>query len=209
VRLGHVIRYIGRGKGGGEGTAQARRHLRSKAPTQFNCATSQQSQTDRPHSGKVSMYPAGGRPPGDHSWLFCALELAYGRAEARASIRRYVPPATSGSLKHRNAALLTATVTAALGAAVRLGLRPVVLVRCSPGTGQCGGPDLLLSVRGDRTDHSGRRTLCPRQAHPGCSTRAFAAPNRRVIESQSVRLSASSPRPCQVPVPGRQRSSGS
>ena len=62
-------------------------------------------------------------------------------------------------------------------------------------TGQCGGPDLLLSVRGDRTDHGGRRTLCPRQARPGCSTRAFAAPDRRVIESQSVRLSANFLRP--------------
>ena len=40
------------------------------------------------HSGKVNIYPAGGRPPGEHSWLFCALEPAYGRAEVRASIRR-------------------------------------------------------------------------------------------------------------------------
>jgi hypothetical protein len=30
---------------------------------------------------------------------------------------------------------------------------------------------------------------------PGCSTTAFAAPDRRVIESQSVRLSANFPRP--------------
>ena len=40
-----------------------------------------------------------------------------------------------------------------------------------------------------------RRSVCPRQARPGCSTRAFAAPDRRVIDSQSVRLSANSLRP--------------
>jgi hypothetical protein len=35
-----------------------------------------------------------------------------------------------------------------------------------------------------------------REEHdPGCSTRAFATPDRRVIENQSVRLSANSPRP--------------
>jgi hypothetical protein len=55
-----------------------------------------------PHSGKVNMYPAGGRPRGDHSWLFCALESAPGRVEARASIRRYTgdrrSPSPSGRI---------------------------------------------------------------------------------------------------------------
>src|SRR5215510_4968670 len=46
------------------------------------------SQTDLLHSGKVNIDPRVGRPPGDHSWLFCALEPAHGRAEARANIRR-------------------------------------------------------------------------------------------------------------------------
>ena len=39
-------------------------------------------------SGKVDIYPTVGRSPGDHRWLFCALEPAHRCAEARASIRR-------------------------------------------------------------------------------------------------------------------------
>jgi hypothetical protein len=42
-----------------------------------------------------------------------------------------MPPATSGSLGPRNTALQTATTTAARRAAVRLGARPVALVRCT------------------------------------------------------------------------------
>ena len=42
----------------------------------------------------------------------------------------------------------------------------------------------------------GADEACARGRHdPGCSTRAFAAPDRRVIESQSVRLSANFLRP--------------
>ena len=59
-------------------------------------------------------------------------------------------------------------------------------------------PELSMGIRDDRTDPAAGRTLCPRQARPGCSTRAFAAPDRRVIESQSVRLSANSLRPCRI-----------
>jgi len=110
-----------------------------------------------------------------------------------ATDRRYAPSATSGSLEHRNAALLTATVTAALRAAVRLGLRPVVLVRCSPGNRTMRGPDLSLSVRGDRTDHSGRRTLCPRQARPRLFNkglrRAEPACHRESVRAAECQLS--------------------
>jgi hypothetical protein len=42
----------------------------------------------------------------------------------------------------------------------------------------------------DGHGHQGNGERDPRRHHPGCSTRAFAAPDRRVIESQSVRLSA-------------------
>jgi hypothetical protein len=58
-----------------------------------------------------------------------------------------------------------------------------------------GEMDLLLGVRKTGMTPEARRSLCPRQARPGCSTRAFAAPDRRVIESQSVRLSANFLRP--------------
>ena len=47
----------------------------------------------------------------------------------------------------------------------------------------------------ERSDPRGRRSICPRQARPGCSTRGFAVPDRRVIEGQSVRLSANFLRP--------------
>src|ERR1700733_8004259 len=51
-------------------------------------------------------------------------------------------------------------------------------------------------MRDDRTDPSGPANPCARGRHdPVCSTRAFAAPDRRVIESQSVWLSANFLRP--------------
>jgi hypothetical protein len=40
-----------------------------------------------------------------------------------------------------------------------------------------------------------RRTLCPWQARPWLFNKSLAAPDRRVIESQSVRLSANFLRP--------------
>jgi hypothetical protein len=49
--------------------------------------------------------------------------------------------------------------------------------------------------------------VCPRQARPGCSTRAFAAPDRRVIESQAGRLSANSLRPLYANFPRPERRS--
>jgi hypothetical protein len=42
----------------------------------------------------------------------------------------------------------------------------------------------------DGRRHQGNGERGPRRARPGCSTTALAAPDRRVIESQSVRLSA-------------------
>jgi len=47
----------------------------------------------------------------------------------------------------------------------------------------------------DGRRHQGNGERDPRRARPGCSTTAFAAPDRRVIESQSVRLSANFLRP--------------
>jgi hypothetical protein len=70
-------------------------------------------------------------------------------------------------------------------------------IRLSPtaGTRRCGGPDLLLDVGMTGLIREARRSLCRGRHDPGCSTRAFAAPDRRVIESQPVRLSANSLRP--------------
>jgi hypothetical protein len=72
----------------------------------------------------------------------------------------------------------------------RSGSRASALLRPPP-----GGMDLLPGVRKTGMTPEARRSLCPRQARPGCSTRAFAAPDRRVIESQPVRLSANFLRP--------------
>jgi hypothetical protein len=92
---------------------------------------------------------------GEQNWLIGTVSLNFQRPRSVTPSRRYAPPTTSGSPGRRNAPLQTATVTAALRAAVRLGPRPVVLVRCSPVTGRCEGPDLPLGVRDDRTDPSG------------------------------------------------------
>ena len=64
------------------------------------------------------------------------------------------------------------------------------------GNRRCGGLDLRLGVRDDRTDPRRPGEAAARDRHDsGCSTTAFAAPDRRVIESQSVRLSANFLRP--------------
>jgi hypothetical protein len=56
------------------------------------------------NSGKVNTYPAGGVPPGDHSWLFWTSEPVHGRAEARASIRRSGRMATQAHVAFRDQA---------------------------------------------------------------------------------------------------------
>ena len=143
-----------------------------------------QQAAHRPRPGVVIPLPANGqfdtRAPQHTTFrAFAALSLAWPNIRPHqnhllcvhrpdsspdappARVQRYAPPATSGSLGRRNTALQTATVAAALQAAVRLGLRPVVLVRRAQGTGRCGGPDILLGVRDERIDPSGPANPVP------------------------------------------------
>ena len=70
------------------------------------------------HSNRANMYHPGGRPPGDHSWRFCALKPANGRAEARVSIRR--------SARHRAKSRVTPEDQRPVGAGAHV---PAVLAR--------------------------------------------------------------------------------
>jgi len=70
------------------GDGQARRH--SRPTRRSNCGQRLAIPEGLLHSGKVNIYRYRRRPPGDHSWMFCALESARGRMEAQANIRRYV-----------------------------------------------------------------------------------------------------------------------
>src|SRR5205085_7579107 len=68
------------------GSEQTRRHPRSKTRSDCGASADYSGQTAALRRSKHGR--CRGRPTGDHSWLFWALEPVRGQAEARASIRR-------------------------------------------------------------------------------------------------------------------------